>query len=1302
VRTAAATIPDQSTVYVTFLDGNGATISATSAVAKNVADRWELIGDRVAVPVGTRRIKYRFETVLTSGASNDGHLDAGFLYVVPESFAPNQGAWGNTADEDAQSTATHIALRSPDLYADWERDKPHAIRWETYNNAANALVRIDLYKDTADGPALFQTISAGAADTGSFVWTPSANGIDYGTYRTFDPVLLSGTVGVGDDEGFTLTGPIGEGRTAAVRFANVLTVAPLLDLNAADFMTVSNLTLSGGQYGLYAHNQSTHLTARNVTANANSLDGVRVQGGSDGAALEGVTAIGNGRFGVYASGPIDHLTGSTVSLNHSTGIDLEQPGAVRVENNTVTSNLGIGVYVYNPGNLGQAVVGNADVAQGKGNVVAGNAGHGIEGYGNVLVAGNTISGSAAFNDAGIYLTSGGAASANVVFDNYTGISSDSGAPIANNRVYHNANVGIDARLGTVSGNVVYSNAVGITTANGSLRNNLVYANGTQGVLVTGSGAQVVNNTVYQTAGDAVHLADNLNGVQLRNNVLWAAGAGFAVNVPTSSQVGFGSDYNLLYATGAGRVGNWQGAARQTLPAWQAASSGDDNSLSLDPRFVNTARADGILGWGQISDGSDDNFHIQSLYGSVKGAASGYPTPSGTPVVSGGTGLPYFPAGTVSADAAQSPAIDRGSATDGFANEPAPNGSFVNLGWDGNTPLASLSPSQYVLVIKPAGGETWPIGQTFPICWRSQDTAGTVTIDLLRVGNPTPVLTVAAGVANSGQYNWSIPGNLAPASDYLIRVTRADLPGVPGVSTAPFSVAVQTKVYYVNDATVQDGDWTRAAGDDVNNDGLTPDTPKASVGAVLAAYQLGMGDVIRVDAGTYALTTNVVITGDDAGVSIQGYNDPAHPDRRAVLDRGNTSDGSYVFDVQGAGHVTLDHLGITGGYIGVHAGNGANSTDLTVSNSDVTDYYEGIDLEPSNVRASITGNTVHDDANNNGGNAGLVLNAEHATVSNNVFFNVNLGINASVGAATITGNTAYGNRYAGIVMSGGAGAGVVISNNVVTGNGVLGIYGIYNVLVVGNTAYGQLTGTGIQMYGGEARGNTVFDNRTGIDAFAGEALVRDNRVYHNSGTGIAVSGGTILGNTVYSNDVGIQGYSRATFRNNLVYANASLGVSLVSGQGGVFDSNTVYQTAGDALRLAGNISNFTVRNNILASSGASVENVAADSEAGYVSDCNDLRATGPAALLLWGGKAYAARSDLFYDLGLEAHGQTADPQFVQLGARTACSASAPPRPARRRSSMTATPTTAKRATGPPSRPVATRAITARRSPATPAP
>ena len=57
---------------------NAETFYATTTIrAYNaVADRWELVGDRIAVPAGTVRVKYRFETVLASGATNDGHLDA--------------------------------------------------------------------------------------------------------------------------------------------------------------------------------------------------------------------------------------------------------------------------------------------------------------------------------------------------------------------------------------------------------------------------------------------------------------------------------------------------------------------------------------------------------------------------------------------------------------------------------------------------------------------------------------------------------------------------------------------------------------------------------------------------------------------------------------------------------------------------------------------------------------------------------------------------------------------------------------------------------------------------------------------------------------------------------------------------------------------------------------------------------------------------------------------------------------------------------------------------------------------------
>ena len=138
---------------------------------------------------------------------------------------------------------------------------------------------------------------------------------------------------------------------------------------------------------------------------------------------------------------------------------------------------------------------------------------------------------------------------------------------------------------------------------------------------------------------------------------------------------------------------------------------------------------------------------------------------------------------------------------------------------------------------------------------------------------------------------------------------------------------------------------------------------------------------------------------------------------------------------------------------------------------------------------------------------------------------------------------------------------------------------------------------------------------------------------------------IIGNTIYSNTVGIQGQSNNTFRNNLIYANALAGVALSFSSGGVFDGNTVYQLTGSALTLSQSVVNFTVKNNILAAANAVIESVTADSEVGYVADYNDRVNLGSASLLQWGSKVYTTRSDIFFDLGFEAHGQTSDPQFV---------------------------------------------------------
>ena len=85
---------------------------------------------------------------------------------------------------------------------------------------------------------------------------------------------------------------------------------------------------------------------------------------------------------------------------------------------------------------------------------------------------------------------------------------------------------------------------------------------------------------------------------------------------------------------------------------------------------------------------------------------------------------------------------------------------------------------------------------------------TFNIDLMQVGNPTPVLNIASGVPNSGTYSWTVPGSLTPGSNYLIRVTREDGSGVYGVSSEPFTIAGPITTYYVNGATVTPGGYAR--------------------------------------------------------------------------------------------------------------------------------------------------------------------------------------------------------------------------------------------------------------------------------------------------------------------------------------------------------------------------------------------------------------------------------------------------------------------------------------------------------------
>ena len=84
-------------------------------------------------------------------------------------------------------------------------------------------------------------------------------------------------------------------------------------------------------------------------------------------------------------------------------------------------------------------------------------------------------------------------------------------------------------------------------------------------------------------------------------------------VAPSSENGFQSDYNELYTTGTGKLGQWEGKDFTNRVDWFFEVGFDRHSITSDPLFVNRAGADGILGYDPTTGkdgGLDDDFDVQ--------------------------------------------------------------------------------------------------------------------------------------------------------------------------------------------------------------------------------------------------------------------------------------------------------------------------------------------------------------------------------------------------------------------------------------------------------------------------------------------------------------------------------------------------------------------------------------------------------------------------------------------------------------------------------------------------------------------
>ncbi len=1106
--------------------------------------------------------------------------------------------------------------------------------------------------------------------------------IDNGSYNTFAPAVFSSLSSLGTGAGTTVHGPTAAGTSATIT-ALGYTNDGVIDVNDANNVTLTNLSLVGGAYGIWALGGSLGLTLSSISATAGAAGGIRIESNSTGAALDHITVnanSGNGIFiggggttlntitadnnagdGIYVGGNFTSLTHAIADNNANDGIDLVNSGNAVVTSSEASGNQ-TGLYVSNSGG-GQTIIGNSNLSAGQGNIFHNNALFGINAaFGSEAIYGNTVYGQSTGNGnnsgIGIQLDGNNPCSENVIWNNVAGMSAlEVATPISNNRIFDNSLYGIvEEAVSAIVGNDIYSNGIGILVNSASsetLQNNLIYANGSAGISINGSNAiSILNNTIYQTTGDVLRMTQNSSGISVRNNILWdAASGGYDINIDGTSEAGFSSDYNLFDTSGSAVLGNWGGTSKSTLSGFRALTGTDADSLVAAPLFVNMTGADGVLGFaGGVDHGLDDDFHDKSTTGSFHG---------GSLAPDASTGLPVLPTATLTADATESPTIDRGDPAAAFSLEPAPNGGAINIGAFGDTAQASESAAPYVILVAPNGGESVLAGQSYVIKWRSDSNSGTVNIDLLQGSSPAGAMFVShivAAAANSGTYTWAVPSNISPASNYYIRITSTSSSSVTAESAAAFTIKSPMTTFYINDGTVVSGDYTTQPGDD-SNDGLSPSTPMASIAALLQTYTLGTGDLVLVDNGTYNIAGNIILTAANSGLTIQGFTGSGGS---TVINRQSTAGGSYVFNIQGATNVTLDHLSITGAQIGVVVGDNVGSTGVKITNDHIfSNFDDGIYLGIGNNGAMITGNQVYGQYNQSSSDAGILINGAQATVSNNqAHDNYWAGIYANNGSgSTISSNITYNNTY-GIEANNAS-----VSGNISYSNTAAGILGTGTTTVTGNTAHDNTTGffgehVGIELdTGASGSGNVVYNNTNGIYVVGNGVIASNNLAYGNTTAGIEVNGSsdTASGNVTYSNGWGIQASTATTttLNNNLIYNNSTGGIDIQFGQlSPAMINNTIYQPAGDGIRVESYATNsggtiLPIRDNIIWVQNGFDLNLDSSVGSSLASDYNDLYATGSGQIGKWQNVSQSSLAAWQSASFNDADSISADPLFVNV-------------------------------------------------------
>ena len=437
---------------------------------------------------------------------------------------------------------------------------------------------------------------------------------------------------------------------------NLTSGQDVFDLQGVSYITIQNLTITGGFNGIEIGGASTGVQLLNdlITANSdtgilldhntgslaagvngllvsndiisgNGLDtpygnyyggnqaGVYVQLGNGGILFQNDQVFANNQVGIdfiggYGSNGTSTIQGGAYYNQRGayggTGTGIYDSTGNVIENVLVYGNNGDGIYQSN--NAGYTTTHSGTIT---GNTVFSNRDAGIEAH-TALVTGNLIYNQSNASRNALELDGGSTGTGNTVFGSSYGIFVDGGSYASQNVVYDITGTGIDygsSAPGPIVGNTVYGAGTGISGSEYysgpviSITGNLIYQTTIAAIALSGGLYQnIVNNTIDSPIGTGITIHGGASSTTIENNII-AVGAGPAISIDPSSEAGLLSDYNLFDLTGtAAVVGQWEGVLYPTLASWYYEIGFDQHSQTGDPGFVSPAGNDGVLGFGTVT------------------------------------------------------------------------------------------------------------------------------------------------------------------------------------------------------------------------------------------------------------------------------------------------------------------------------------------------------------------------------------------------------------------------------------------------------------------------------------------------------------------------------------------------------------------------------------------------------------------------------------------------------------------------------------------------------------------------------